>query len=212
LDVGAGRGGRVAWLLENGYDAVGVEIDEGYVENGRAFLPHDRLIAIDPIEPYPLADASFDVVLSNQVFEHVADLDALAREVARVTRPGGLGLHVFPAKWRPVEGHMNMPLVHWAPKGPVRRAAIRAALAVGAAAPYFRNLPARDRARVFARFSEDETFYRSSKEIAAILERHGLMSDFSTVARDKLAARHLSIASPLYTLLRAVYLATAKPG
>jgi 2-polyprenyl-3-methyl-5-hydroxy-6-metoxy-1,4-benzoquinol methylase len=48
LDVGAGRGGLVAWLLDQGYDAVGVEIDAGYVDNGRAYLPHNRLLAIDP--------------------------------------------------------------------------------------------------------------------------------------------------------------------
>lgn len=200
----------MAWLLEQGWDAVGVEVDAGYVANGHAFLAPDRLIHIDPTDPYPLPDNSFDVVISNQVFEHVANLEALVREVARVTRAGGWGLHVFPAKWRPIEGHMNMPIAHWAPKGTARRVLIRAALKFGAAAPYFQHLSAHDRAEVFTRFSEDETFYRSRREIAGVLRRHGLTSDFSTVPRQKLSSRHLSLAAPLYTAVRAVYLATTK--
>ncbi len=40
-----------------------------------------------------LADASFDVVLTQDVFEHVVDPTAAFREIARVLRPGGA--HVF---------------------------------------------------------------------------------------------------------------------
>jgi SAM-dependent methyltransferase len=38
-------------------------------------------------------DASMDLALSNAVLEHSADLSAAAVELARVTRPGGLGIH-----------------------------------------------------------------------------------------------------------------------
>lgn len=37
----------------------------------------------------PLPDASLDAVVTMSVLEHVADLDACARELARVLRPGG---------------------------------------------------------------------------------------------------------------------------
>jgi len=37
----------------------------------------------------PFADASFDAVLSTNVFEHVMDLDLAFREIRRVLRPGG---------------------------------------------------------------------------------------------------------------------------
>lgn len=40
--------------------------------------------------PYP--DDQFDLIYSRQVFEHVRHPDALAREIARVLRPGGLFL------------------------------------------------------------------------------------------------------------------------
>jgi SAM-dependent methyltransferase len=40
-----------------------------------------------------LKDASVDIVLSNAVLEHVRDLAQVAREMARITRPGGTHSH-----------------------------------------------------------------------------------------------------------------------
>jgi SAM-dependent methyltransferase len=40
-----------------------------------------------------VSDASMDLTLSNAVLEHCADLQAAVVELARVTRPGGLGVH-----------------------------------------------------------------------------------------------------------------------
>lgn len=46
-------------------------------------IPHQDLCALS----FP--DASFDLVLCNELFEHVQDLDLAFREIARVLRPGG---------------------------------------------------------------------------------------------------------------------------
>ena len=46
-------------------------------------IPHQDLCALS------FSDASFDLVLCNELFEHVQDLDLAFREVARVLRPGG---------------------------------------------------------------------------------------------------------------------------
>ena len=45
-----------------------------------------------------LADASFDIVYSNAVLEHIVDLAKVASETARVVRPGGYGYHKI--DWR----------------------------------------------------------------------------------------------------------------
>jgi len=46
-------------------------------------IPHQDLCALT------FADVSFDLVLCNELFEHVQDLDQAFREIARVLRPGG---------------------------------------------------------------------------------------------------------------------------
>ena len=46
-------------------------------------IPHQDLCALT------FSDASFDLVLCNELFEHVQDLDLAFREIARVLRPGG---------------------------------------------------------------------------------------------------------------------------
>jgi SAM-dependent methyltransferase len=42
-----------------------------------------------PAEDLPVEDGSYEVVLCNQVLEHVDDPDAVVRELHRVTAPGG---------------------------------------------------------------------------------------------------------------------------
>ena len=65
----------------------------------------------------PFPDGSFDLVVNNQVMEHVADLDAALAEIRRVLRAGGLALSIFPARdvWR--EGHIGIPFAHRLPRG-----------------------------------------------------------------------------------------------
>lgn len=64
----------------------------------------------------PFADASFDIVFSNSVIEHVGNRDqqrAFARETMRV------GKHFFvqtPNRGFPVEQHLLMPFLHWLPQ------------------------------------------------------------------------------------------------
>lgn len=70
----------------------------------------------------PFPDASFDVVHSNAVIEHVGGHDrqeAFVREALRV------GRRVFvttPNRWFPIEVHTKLPLVHWLPASLAGRA------------------------------------------------------------------------------------------
>ena len=46
-----------------------------------------------------LRDGTIDLVLSNAVLEHVSDLPAVCREMARITRLGGVNLHQIDFRW-----------------------------------------------------------------------------------------------------------------
>ena len=192
LDIGCGRGEGVAWLLGQGYDAYGTDVSPEYLERGRTYLatnghdPNRLRVAVDDGRSYPFADQSFDAVVSNQVIEHVPDLDSFAEETARVSAPGAAGLHICPARWRPLEVHMRIPLVHWLPKGRTRAAAIGVGLRLGFAGSYFPDLALADRRDIFSEFSTQQTFYRPATEILRTFERHGTVADLTESSRRKL--------------------------
>jgi len=55
---------------------------------------HQDLVAYDG-ERLPFSDASFDVVCSNAVLEHVSDLPKVSRELNRVTKERGINYHLW---------------------------------------------------------------------------------------------------------------------
>jgi SAM-dependent methyltransferase len=55
-------------------------------------------------------NATFDCVFSDQVFEHVLDQPTAFREIVRILKPGGVSVHVIPAKWQLIEPHIKVPL------------------------------------------------------------------------------------------------------
>jgi len=48
---------------------------------------------------FPIESNTYDVVLSGQVIEHVAKVWLWIREVARITKPGGLVIIINPISW-----------------------------------------------------------------------------------------------------------------
>jgi SAM-dependent methyltransferase len=87
LEVGVGENGFARFYARKAADYVGLDVDN-YEANYRD-LENVRIITYDGRD-FPLPDASFDLVASHSVFEHVMDVDRVVHEVWRVLRPGGL--------------------------------------------------------------------------------------------------------------------------
>ncbi len=74
-----------AWdvLFANGY----------YQELARSMgkpLPHERVeLHVYDGKHFPMRDQSVDLAVSHEVFEHIADVEAVLADLARVLRPGG---------------------------------------------------------------------------------------------------------------------------
>jgi hypothetical protein len=74
----------------------------------------------------PFEDASFDLVHSSAVLEHVGSYENQARMIAECLRVARRGVCLTtPNRWFPIEFHTQLPLIHWLPK-PMHRAICRA--------------------------------------------------------------------------------------
>ena len=62
------------------------------------------------------SDASFDVVFSNSVIEHVGGIERQRQFAAECMRCGRAYFVQTPNKWFPFDTHTLMPLAHWLPQ------------------------------------------------------------------------------------------------
>ena len=91
LDVGCGPGALTAALAEQlgTANVCGVDPSEPFAEACRRRIPGTE-IAVASAEALPFRDDSFDAALSQLVVNFMADAETGVREMARVTRAGGL--------------------------------------------------------------------------------------------------------------------------
>ena len=110
LDLGCGEGVCVAALRAAGYEVFGCDVEMRTTPQAKALIQQGLLLEIT-MQPYrlPFDDATFDVVLSDEVFEHVQDYPEAIYELNRVMKPGAVSLHLFPARWMPIEPHVHVP-------------------------------------------------------------------------------------------------------
>lgn len=123
LDNGCGLGTYLKALAPYGDRRFGLEVE---MDRARRANLHATGVALGTGEALPFLANSFDLVLSNEVIEHVADDALYAAEMVRVTQPGGRIVIFCPNRWYPVEQHGiywrgayrfgNIPLVNYLPR------------------------------------------------------------------------------------------------
>lgn len=87
LDIGCGYGEMLADV-----DAkwkTGVDINQDALREAARNNP-GALFSVADVEKLPFPDATFDAVICSEVLEHMDDPHPLAREIIRVTKPGGI--------------------------------------------------------------------------------------------------------------------------
>jgi len=96
LDAGCGEGRHCFGALERGARVVGVDLDRPSLQRAAGalrFRGREKGVLAAMLQGdafhLPFADATFDRVVCAEVMEHVHDYRGAARELARVTKPGG---------------------------------------------------------------------------------------------------------------------------
>ncbi len=157
LDIGCGLGVYVRKFREFSDRVYGIDIDEKRLREGARTTPGLMLSASETL---PFRDAAFDVVVLNEVIEHVRDDAATLAEALRVIRPGGHIVIYAPNRLYPFETHGvylgrrfifgNIPFVNWLPN-PLRNRLVPHARAYTRASirRTYRNLDARVRVEAY---------------------------------------------------------------
>ena len=135
LDIGCGDGLLIDSLMQlaaAGPDPLAIEVhgfdigEQGYREDsqqartiaalaamhsGIDWAARIRMLSGDEAWNYP--PGHFDVAVSNQVLEHVHDLDAMLDNIAAAVRTDGASIHLFPLAQCIPEAHCLVPFAHW---------------------------------------------------------------------------------------------------
>lgn len=123
LENGCGIGMYLQHLQRYGGKVYGLEYDFARADQARR-IPSPVVCAASEQLPYP--SATFDLILSHEVLEHVQDDALAAREMVRVLKAGGRILLFVPNRGYPFETHGiywrgeylfgNIPLVNYLPR------------------------------------------------------------------------------------------------
>ncbi|HUU25732.1 MAG TPA: class I SAM-dependent methyltransferase [Methyloceanibacter sp.] len=113
LDFGCGRGKLLDFAEKSSLPMTvfGADSFEGHYKNWES-APGGRIRKIKDGR-IPFDDSTFDVVIANQVFEHIPEPLPALNEIVRVLKPGGVFLALFPTSETWFEGHVGLYFAHW---------------------------------------------------------------------------------------------------
>ncbi len=169
LDFGCGKGEIVELLLENDIDVVGLDVyeyNDDLKKEKSDIFEDKKIIPVKINTKFPFEDNTFDLIISNMVFEHVENIKFTASELNRVLKKDGAMYHHFPCKdtWR--EGHVLITFSHWFSKNSKVRyyyMYLMRLLGFGMTRPQYKTT--KDFVKDSCRILDDLCCYRKKKEI-----------------------------------------------
>lgn len=116
MDLGCGSGGIAFHLAPQVRSIAGID-PEPWPQWPELTAARDNLRFVqESVEQLSAGDASADLIICNQVYEHVPDPRHLIAEIHRILKPGGYCYFAGPNLLFPVEPHVFWPFVHWLPR------------------------------------------------------------------------------------------------
>ena len=116
LNLGCSTGIIDEYLAGHVASMTGVDIDEPAIALARSRRRASNVeFQLDDAMRLSFADASFDVVICSQVYEHVPDPERMMGEIHRVLRADGVCYFAATNRWALVEKHYKLPFLSWLP-------------------------------------------------------------------------------------------------
>lgn len=185
LDWGCGRGRSTVRLRELGYNAYGIDVDKTIMNNGRnlfyerGYDSYKIMLSMENIDYFE--DNFFHAIISEQVLEHIEDVWQVAAAMWRLTKSGGVGIHLFPGSKNILEGHLFMPYVHWFPKTKMMKLFIIMLLLLGKGPTKgfekAKNEKLFKKAEMYYQYISNKTFYRDCNKFREIFQAQGFHVD-----------------------------------
>lgn len=117
LDAGCGSGGIASTIAPSVESIVGIDPEAWNGWNDFMKIYPNLKFHHESFEKNSLPSNYFDVIICNQVYEHVQHPQALILEIYRMLKPGGHVYFAGPNWLFPVEPHVFWPFIHWLPRG-----------------------------------------------------------------------------------------------
>jgi ubiquinone/menaquinone biosynthesis C-methylase UbiE len=110
LEIGTGAG-----LIANAVSKHARSVDSIDIVDDRTTTEgYTQTLVTDERIPFP--DGTFDVVITNQVLEHVPDAGLHLEEIRRVLADEGVVYLATPNKWWLTDPHYKLPFISWLPR------------------------------------------------------------------------------------------------
>ncbi|MEZ6066722.1 MAG: methyltransferase domain-containing protein [Planctomycetaceae bacterium] len=118
LDIGCGFGATTLWLAARCRSVTGIDPSGRMIEAARADCHEGGLtgvefVSCDVLEYTPTEP--FDLIVLDNVFEHLPDQPATLQRVADWLAPGGVCYLLTPNKLWPIEAHYHLPFLSYLP-------------------------------------------------------------------------------------------------
>lgn len=176
LDFGCGAGDLVVAGRKAGLSFYGAEVfykggDTSKEVEKKGLLGNAIREIKDGIIPF--MDDYFDLVSTNQVVEHVENIEEVLIEIRRVLKPGGISVHFFPSKGIFREGHCGIPLLHWFPKNTRGIRFLYAYLFRSLGLGFFKDERSKKQwVNDFLDWLDHFTWYRTRKDLRSVFEKY----------------------------------------